>query len=156
MLTIDPHPLLDLRAFITAFPKPLEELPSPAEVTTLLQLDAPAPLHSDDKVSEAVRALLRQGGFKPTGRSKPASEYLIKAVNEKMLAPINFCVDVCRMVLTTNRLYDASMGPRSDNRGYAVFCKYHQTIMAPHLQFGPSCGFAHLPQSRDSRSTRRR
>jgi DNA/RNA-binding domain of Phe-tRNA-synthetase-like protein len=98
MLTIDPHPLLDLRAFITVFPKPLEELPSPAEVTTLFHMDAPAPLHSDDKVREAVRALLRHGGFKPTGRSKPASEYLIKAVNEKMLAPINLCVDVCNVV----------------------------------------------------------
>jgi len=98
MLTIDTHPLLDLRAFVTTFPKPLGESASPPELIALLALDAPAPLHSDDRVRETVRDLLRQGGFKPTGRSKPASEYLIKAVKEKMLAPINPCVDVCNVV----------------------------------------------------------
>ena len=30
MLTIDPHPLLDARAFVTSFPRPLGEMPSPA------------------------------------------------------------------------------------------------------------------------------
>ena len=98
MLTVDPHPLLDLRAFTTGFPQPLGEMPLSPEVTALLALDASAPLHSDDSVREAVRALLRQGGFKPTGRSKPASEYLIKAVSEKKLSSINLAVDVCNVV----------------------------------------------------------
>jgi DNA/RNA-binding domain of Phe-tRNA-synthetase-like protein len=98
MLTIDPHPLLDLRAFVTTFPRPLGDLPAPPEVVALLALDAPAPLTSDDGVREAVRALLRQGGFKPTGRSKPASEYLLRAVSEGKLAPINLAVDVCNVV----------------------------------------------------------
>jgi len=98
MLTIDPHPLLDLRAFVTTFPRPLGEMPSPAELVALLSLEAPAPLHSDDAVREAVRHLLRQGGFKPTGRSKPASEYLIRAVGEGKLTSINVAVDVCNVV----------------------------------------------------------
>lgn len=98
MLTLDPHPLLDLRAFITTFPRPLGEMPSSSELLALFGLDAPAPLHSDDAVREAVRALLRQGGFKPTGRSKPASEYLIKAVREGHLAAINLAVDACNAV----------------------------------------------------------
>ncbi|MCI0455438.1 MAG: hypothetical protein L0Z62_00490 [Gemmataceae bacterium] len=98
MLTIDPHPLLDLRAFVTTFPRALGEMPSPPEVQALLSLDAPAPLRSDDAVREAVRQLLRQGGFKPTGRSKPAAEYLIKAVREGMLSSINLAVDVCNVV----------------------------------------------------------
>lgn len=98
MLTIDSHPLLDLGAFTTTFPRPLGELPSPPELLALFSLDAPAPLQSDDQVREKVRALLRHGGFKPTGRSKPASEYLIKAVAEKMLTPINLGVDVCNAV----------------------------------------------------------
>jgi DNA/RNA-binding domain of Phe-tRNA-synthetase-like protein len=98
MLAVDPHPLLDLRAFVTEFPRPLAEMTSPPEVTALLALDAAAPLRSDDTVREAVRALLRHGGFKPTGRSKPASEYLIKAVNERMLSSINLAVDVCNVV----------------------------------------------------------
>src|SRR5205823_8197773 len=50
------------------------------------------------KVREAVRALLRQGGFKPTGRSKPAAEYLIKAVGNKLLSYINLAVDACNIV----------------------------------------------------------
>src|SRR5438128_5584946 len=98
MLTIDPHPLLDLRAFVTTFPRPLGEMPSPPELTALLSLDAPAPLHSDDKVRETVRALLRQGGFKPTGRSKPASEYLLRAVGDGSLTAINLAVDACNIV----------------------------------------------------------
>jgi DNA/RNA-binding domain of Phe-tRNA-synthetase-like protein len=98
MLTIDPHPLLDLRAFAVTFPRPLGEMASPAEIRGLLAADAPAPLHSDDAVREAVRGLLRHGGFKPTGRSKPASEYLLKAVRDDQLSPINLAVDACNAV----------------------------------------------------------
>jgi DNA/RNA-binding domain of Phe-tRNA-synthetase-like protein len=98
MLTVDPHPLLELRAFVTHFPRPLGELASPPELTALLAVDAPAPLRSDDAVREAVRQLLRHGGFKPTGRSKPAAEYLTKAVSEGRLSTINVAVDVCNVV----------------------------------------------------------
>ncbi len=98
MLTVAPHPLLDLRAFLTRFPRPLGEMPSPPALLALLALDAPAPLSSDDAVREAVRALLRHGGFKPTGRSKPASEYLRKAVGEARLGSINLAVDACNVV----------------------------------------------------------
>src|SRR5262245_53355612 len=92
MLTLDPHPLLELEAFVTSFPSPLGELPVPASLTDLLRLDAAAPLASDDAVREAVRALLRKGGFKPTGRSKPASEYLLRAVGDGSLSSINLAV----------------------------------------------------------------
>jgi DNA/RNA-binding domain of Phe-tRNA-synthetase-like protein len=98
MLTVDSHHLLDLRAFVTTFPRPLGEMPSPPELQQLLAPDAPAPLLSDDAVREAVRQLLRYGGFKPTGRSKPASEYLIRAVGEGKLSSINVAVDVCNVV----------------------------------------------------------
>jgi DNA/RNA-binding domain of Phe-tRNA-synthetase-like protein len=98
MLTVDPHPLLDLRAFVTAFPRPLGEMPGPPELLALLHVEAPAPLRSDDGVREAVRQLLRHGGFKPTGRSKPASEYLLKAVRDDILSAINVAVDVCNIV----------------------------------------------------------
>src|SRR3954468_8164611 len=72
MIQVDPHPLLDLRAFVTTFPRPLGEMAMPADVAALLSLQAPAPFKSDDGVRDAVRALLRHGGFKPAGRSKPA------------------------------------------------------------------------------------
>jgi DNA/RNA-binding domain of Phe-tRNA-synthetase-like protein len=72
-------------------------MPSSPELLALLALDAPAPLHGDDTVRESVRALLRHGGFKPTGRSKPASEYLLKAVGERSLSSINVAVDACNI-----------------------------------------------------------
>jgi DNA/RNA-binding domain of Phe-tRNA-synthetase-like protein len=95
MLSTDPHPLLDLAAFVTEFPRPLAEMPSPPELLALFAPGAAAPLQSSDDVRQAVRDLLRQGGFKPTGRSKPASEYLIKALAEGLLRPVNLAVDAC-------------------------------------------------------------
>lgn len=97
MLIVDPHPLLDMRAFVTRFPRPLPEMASAPELLGLLSLDAPAPFHSDDGIRAAVRQLLRQGGFKPTGRSKPSSEYLLKAVADGRLASINLAVDACNV-----------------------------------------------------------
>ena len=98
LLTVEPHPLLDLRAFVTDFPAPLSELSPRPELEALFSLEAAAPLKSDDVVRRAVRDLLRHGGFKPTGRNKPASEYLIRAVAEQKLASINVAVDVCNAV----------------------------------------------------------
>jgi DNA/RNA-binding domain of Phe-tRNA-synthetase-like protein len=97
-MLIEPHPLLDLRAFTTIFARPLSETPTPLGIFALLSLNAAAPLKSDDTVREAVRVLLRHGGFKPSGRSKPASEYLIRAVGDGALSSINACVDVCNIV----------------------------------------------------------
>jgi DNA/RNA-binding domain of Phe-tRNA-synthetase-like protein len=95
---VDPHPLLDLCAFATGYPAALGQLPTPAACAALLSLSAAAPLQSDDKVREAVRRLLRHGGFKPSGRSKPASEYLVRAVGDGTLGTINAAVDVCNIV----------------------------------------------------------
>ena len=44
-------------------------------------------------LKKAVRDMLRAGGFKPSGRNKPASEYLIKAATGPGLAQINPVVD---------------------------------------------------------------
>lgn len=98
MLTIDPHPLLEAAAFTTTFPKPLGELGPTPSLAALLKLDAPAPFKSDEAVRTAVRDLLRHGGYKPTGRGKPASEYLIRAVGEGALSSINAAVDACNVV----------------------------------------------------------
>src|SRR6185369_7766563 len=97
-LTVEPHPLLDLRAFVTVFPRPLGEMPPAPDLAALLSPDTAGPMTSSDEIREAVRALLRHGGFKPTGRSKPASEYLLKAVREGMLVSINLAVDICNVV----------------------------------------------------------
>ena len=97
-IAVADHPLLDLRAFVTIFPAALESLSPHVALTSLLSLAAPAPLHSSDAVRAAVRDLLRHGGFKPTGRSKPASEYLIKAAQQGKLSSINVAVDACNAV----------------------------------------------------------
>ena len=98
MLRVDAHPLLDLCAFTTVFLPRLGELVSLPQLAALFAEEAAAPLSSDDGVRDAVRALLRHGGFKPTGRSKPASEYLLKAARERLLSPINLAVDICNIV----------------------------------------------------------
>lgn len=91
VLAFDPHPLLDAAVFTTTFPHALEALPKMSPVVG-------APLQSDDAVRGAVRDLLRHGGYKPTGRGKPASEYLVRAVAEGTLASINPAVDCCNAV----------------------------------------------------------
>ncbi len=87
-----------MAAFTTAFPAPLAALATPAAELALLQADAPAPLARDEGVRAAVRDMLRHGGYKPTGRGKPASEYLVRAAAEGGLAAINAAVDVCNAV----------------------------------------------------------
>ncbi|WNG23435.1 hypothetical protein F0U62_04870 [Cystobacter fuscus] len=98
MFTQDAHPLLEAVAFETRFPAPLSQLPSPEWLVALLEPDAPAPLSADDAVRGAVRDLLRHGGYKPTGRGKPASEYLVRAAGEGTLGAINAAVDACNAV----------------------------------------------------------
>ena len=97
-ITVEEHPLLRVAAFTTHFPAPLGELATPDEVLRLLDADAPAPLARDEAVRAAVRDLLRWGGYKPTGRGKPASEYLLRAAGEGALGSINPAVDACNAV----------------------------------------------------------
>ncbi len=93
-ITVDPHPLLDVQAFVAEYPSP----PGCDErLVSLLKLDAVAPVSTDDRVRSAVRDLLRHGGYKPTGRGKPASEYLLRAVGEGTLSTINAAVDACNV-----------------------------------------------------------
>ncbi len=98
MLTIHDHPLLDAVAFTSAFPSPLQELPAPQSVLQWLDPKASAPFTTNDDVKKAVRDLLRQGGYKPTGRGKPASEFLLGAAAEGPLNSINLAVDACNGV----------------------------------------------------------
>ena len=97
-LTVAPHPLLLARGFITNFPTALAHLPSPPWLLKLMSLAAAAPVTSDDQVRADVRDLLRYGGYKPTGRGKPAAEYLLKAAGEAGLSTINAAVDACNAV----------------------------------------------------------
>lgn len=102
MIEVAPHPKLDAAWFTITLPGPLDHLPREAVPAALLALSprpevaagVPTP---DDAVRAAVRDLLRAGGFKPTGRSKPASEYLLGAATTGSLGPINPLVDACNV-----------------------------------------------------------
>jgi DNA/RNA-binding domain of Phe-tRNA-synthetase-like protein len=81
------------------YPRPIGETPTPPAVIDLLRLDAEAaPLDRSEPLRAAVRDLLRRDGYKPTGRGKPASEYLVKAAEGGFLNSINAAVDACNAV----------------------------------------------------------
>jgi len=95
VVTVAPHPLLDLAAFVSRFERPL------GEIVATVPHDAafvPGSGDRDETVTRtAVRDLLRAGGFKPSGRSKPASEYLTGAHAQGRFPAINAAVDVCNL-----------------------------------------------------------
>jgi DNA/RNA-binding domain of Phe-tRNA-synthetase-like protein len=92
-------PGLAVGLLAAGYPRPLGEVPTPPAVADLLRLDAEAaPLDRSEALRGAVRDLLRRDGYKPTGRGKPASEYLVKAAEGGFLGPINAAVDACNAV----------------------------------------------------------
>jgi DNA/RNA-binding domain of Phe-tRNA-synthetase-like protein len=92
------HTLLRATAFATRFPRALGDLAVPAGMAALLSAGGTAPMQREEAVRQAVRDMLRVGGYKPTGRGKPASEYLVRAVAENGLESINLAVDACNAV----------------------------------------------------------
>ncbi|MEE8468082.1 MAG: phenylalanine--tRNA ligase beta subunit-related protein [Planctomycetota bacterium] len=98
MLTFAEHPLLHPAAFTTEFPTALGELGVPDWLAALLDLQADVPLQRTEELRGAARDLLRHGGYNPTGRGKPASEYLVRAAGEGALSSINAAVDACNAV----------------------------------------------------------
>ena len=104
-LQTDEHPLLHAAAFVSEFEAALGESPSPEGLVSLLALEPagapegfePFPLSREEEVRKAVRDLLRHGGYRPTGRGKPASEYLVRAAGEGKLGSINMAVDACNV-----------------------------------------------------------
>lgn len=96
-LTAQEHPLLDARAFVTLFPEGLGAVASSEALVSGLRLGGDAPMESNDVVRLEIRNLLRHGGFKPAGRSKPASEYLLRAESDGFLGQINPAVDACNV-----------------------------------------------------------
>jgi len=97
-LHVEPHPTLRMRAFATELPTRLGDVASPLWLTDLLRSDAPALVRRSEPLRAAVRDMLRHGGYKPTGRGKPASEYLVRAAEAGSLCSINAVVDTCNVV----------------------------------------------------------
>ena len=88
------YPGLMAVAIMAVFDSPLGEGETPDEIFRMLDTQFESPISKHENTKTLVRDVLRQSGYKPTGRGKPASEYLVKAVSEKRLGTINRCVDV--------------------------------------------------------------
>jgi DNA/RNA-binding domain of Phe-tRNA-synthetase-like protein len=98
VLMVEPHPILDVGAFVTRFPRPLGEIAASEAIRALAAPGVAAPLGTSEQVKAAIRDLLRHGGFKPSGRSKPAPEYLTAAIADGRFPTINAGVDACNVV----------------------------------------------------------
>ena len=84
-LRCEPLPGLVVFALAADFPQPLGALGA-----------LPVPVDPPDTSPElrtAVRDMLRQKGYRPTGRGKPSSEYLATALAEGRWPQINVAVD---------------------------------------------------------------
>jgi len=80
------------------------EVVAPSTAALAAELESLVKLRSAEDfppaaLKDAVRAMLRAGGFKPAGRQKPASEYLAQAAREGRFPAINGPVD-CNNLLS--------------------------------------------------------
>lgn len=74
--------------------------PSPPELEAAIARAAEGAAQRTDaeRTKSAVRDLLRHGKYKPTGRAKPASEYLLRAASEGRFPRIGNLVDINNLV----------------------------------------------------------
>jgi DNA/RNA-binding domain of Phe-tRNA-synthetase-like protein len=80
-------------------------LPTPASLRSEVSESVSRGLGAETEATrQRVRSLLRHGKFKPTGRSKPASEYLAIAAAEGRFPTINNLVDVANWLSFESRL----------------------------------------------------
>jgi len=96
-INIDPHPLLDPVLLHTIWPVPIGDVEPLPGLSDWFSSRANPPIDRPAEIKPTVRDLLRHGGFKPSGRSKPASEYLIAAVEKERMSSINAAVDCCNV-----------------------------------------------------------
>ncbi|MCA9494826.1 MAG: hypothetical protein KC621_33085 [Myxococcales bacterium] len=111
-LTVDDHPLLDLRAFVASWPAALGAMSPPDWLEALVTPAPVTPLATPDQAStDAVRAMLRHGGFKPAGRSKPCNEYIRKVAGEGRFPRISPVVDLTNLAALHGGLPVSTVDP---------------------------------------------
>ena len=98
LLDVVDYPDLDLRHLIVELPTPLGELPSPDWLQRALVEGCEPPVRAGDWTKATVRDLFRHRGYRPTGRGKPSSEYLLGAHAKGALGSINAAVDCGNLV----------------------------------------------------------
>ena len=59
---------------------------------------------SEDAFRGTIRDVFRNGKYKPTGRAKPASEYLLRVASEGSFPRINTLVDICNTLSVASLL----------------------------------------------------
>ncbi len=134
-------PLLLPLGFEAVWPKPLGEMDATDKAAVLAS--APASASRDEEMQKIVRSLLRAGGYKPSGRGKPSSEYLVRASAEGPLPTINPSVDILNVVSLVSGIpisvvdLDLVSGPLSvrngDEGAEYVFNQSGQTIRVAGL-----------------------
>jgi DNA/RNA-binding domain of Phe-tRNA-synthetase-like protein len=90
-IEVDSHPLLDPVAIRVELSTP-QGTESPPWLQKLLE-PGNGPEEPSQESRKAVRALLRHGGYRPAGRGKPSSEWLVKAAAQGRLGSILPLVD---------------------------------------------------------------
>jgi len=88
-----PHPLFEPACLQASFPLPLMQVAASEALAAALSGESSKLVSIDEATRKAVRDLLRHGGYKPTGRGKPSSEYLLGVAAEGALPRINPAVD---------------------------------------------------------------
>ena len=103
VILIEPHARLKLHASWLELPCALGQLHLDDAQRRALEASAQLALGelgaSPERAAlqQAARALLRHGGYKPSGRGKPASEHLASVRERGPLSPINALVDVVNL-----------------------------------------------------------
>jgi hypothetical protein len=98
MLSIDDHPLLDLTWTRQSWPSGLGSVATDSVLSHDFA-SPPADLAPLTEGAAAVRDLLRWGGFKPSGRSKPCSEYIAAVYARGDFPRINAAVDLTNLAV---------------------------------------------------------
>ena len=97
-ISLPDHPLFKPIVFSTSYSKQLSVIEYPKQVRDCLKNDFIAPLKTCDSIKNAIRELLRHTGFKPAGRAKPSSEYLLRSFQENSFPEVNIAVDTGNIV----------------------------------------------------------
>jgi DNA/RNA-binding domain of Phe-tRNA-synthetase-like protein len=92
------HPLLYTVVFHTVFCVPAGLLTYSEKLSSLLRGTATPDFQYDERITLAIRTMMRVGGYKPAGRGKPSSEYLCKLNETNSLPRVNAVVDIGNIV----------------------------------------------------------
>lgn len=116
------HPLLYARVFVSEWPAPLGENYEIEHIRSYFGIKN-FDFHPPPNIKTIVRDLLRVGGFSPSGRNKPACEYLTKAIEKGWFTTdkgINAAVDCCNAISLHSQLPVSVIDIRKTTPPYTI------------------------------------